>query len=261
MSLSYSVRDGVAVIVLDRPTVLNAFDDDLGRRALEAVERAAADDEVRCIAITGAGRAFSSGEDLAALSEGYERGEAPDLGRILRTRYNPLIRALVGAPKPVVAAVNGVAAGAGASVALACDFRVASEHAKLTFGFARVGLVPDSGALWFLARMVGSARAWNLAVSARVVSADEGRALGLFDQVLAADEFEGGWRTLARELAVGPTRAFALTKKLLAEAPEHSLDLQLDAEVTAQAEAGASEDHLEGVQAFLAKRPPRFTGR
>ncbi len=163
MVLSYEVEDGVALTTLQRPEVLNAFNDDLGRELLDAVRRAAEDDGVRCIVITGSGRAFSAGEDLGALSDSYEKGEVPALGRTLVDRYNPLIRAVRAARKPVVAAVNGVAAGAGASLALACDFRIASEHAKLVLAFIKAGLVPDSGAVWFLSRMVGWARAWNLA--------------------------------------------------------------------------------------------------
>src|ERR687895_282714 len=152
MALRYEVDDGVAVITLDRPDVLNAFDDELGRATLQAVRDAADDAAVRCVVLTGAGRAFSAGEDLGALASSYERAEPPALDRILSERYNPLVRALRNAPKPVVAALNGVAAGAGASVALACDVRIASDRAKLALPFARVGLVPDSGGLWFLAR-------------------------------------------------------------------------------------------------------------
>ncbi|MDQ3963567.1 MAG: enoyl-CoA hydratase-related protein [Actinomycetota bacterium] len=261
MAISYTRSDGIGTITLDRPDVLNAFDDELGFAALEAVEKAAGDDEVRCIVITGAGRAFCAGEDLGALAADYEKGSVPDLGKTLTDRYNPLIRAIRSAPKPVVAAVNGVAAGAGASIALACDARIASEHAKLVVAFVNVGLVPDSGALWFLSRMLGTARAWQLASTGRAVKADEALALGLFDEVVAADGFEAVWREYAAKLAAGPTRAYALAKELLNDAAERSLNDQLDAEVNAQTAAGRTDDHLEGVQAFLGKRPPKFTGR
>jgi 2-(1,2-epoxy-1,2-dihydrophenyl)acetyl-CoA isomerase len=261
MSCEYEVDEGVATITLNRPEVLNAFDDELGGAALAALRRGSDDDSVRCIAITGAGRAFSSGEDLGALADGYERGEVPALGDTLVNRYNPLIRTIRAAPKPVLAAVNGVAAGAGASIALACDVRIASEHAKLVLAFIKVGLVPDSGAIWFLTRIVGSARASRLAASGEPVSADEGLRLGLFDSVIRADDFEAEWRRLARALAAGPTRALALTKKLVNEAADRSLDEQLDLEVEAQTQAGQTDDHLEGVKAFLGKRPPNFTGR
>lgn len=249
------------MLTLDRPTVLNAFDDELGKELLDALAEASADPEVRCIVITGAGRAFSSGEDLGALAGTYEKGEVPGLGDTLVRRYNPLIRAICSADKPVVAAVNGVAAGAGASIALACDYRIASDKAKLVIAFTKVGLVPDSGAVWFLSKMIGTARAWELAASARPVNADEALQLGLVHRVVALDEFEAAWHEWAEELASGPTKAYALTKKLVYQATERTLDEQLDAEVDAQSEAGRSADHLEGVQAFLSKRLPKFQGR
>lgn len=261
MPVTYEVDSGVGVITLDRPDVLNAFDDALGGELLEIFEAAATASDVRCIVVTGSGRAFSAGEDLGALAGGYSKGDVPALGQTLTTRYNPLIRAVRSAPKPVVAAVNGVAAGAGASLALACDYRIASEHAKLVIAFVKVGLVPDSGALWFLARMVGTSRAWELAASGRAVGSEEAASLGLFHRVLPADAFDEGWRTFAGEVAQGPTRALALTKALLYSAAERSLDEQLDLEVEAQSEAGQTADHLEGVQAFLAKRPPNYQGR
>ena len=261
MPVDYSISDGVGVIVLNRPDVLNAFDDELGFQMLDVVEKATADDSVRCIVITGTGRAFCAGEDLGALASTYERGEAPPLGKTLTDRYNPLIRALRSAPKPVVAAVNGVAAGAGASLAFACDYRIMSESAKFVIAFIKVGLVPDSGAVWFLANTIGATRALDLATSGRPVGAQEAVDLGLAQEVVASDGFEARWRELASEFAVGPTRALALTKALVYGAPERSLDEQLDVEVVAQSEAGRSADHLEGVQAFLDKRPPKFEGR
>ncbi|MGH2757441.1 MAG: enoyl-CoA hydratase-related protein, partial [Actinomycetota bacterium] len=205
MAVGYSVDSSVGVVVLDRPDVLNSFDEDMGAEALHIIQEAAADESVRCIVITGAGRAFCAGEDLGALSDQYARGEAPDLGNTLIKRYNPMIRAVRSAPKPVIAAVNGVAAGAGASLALACDVRIASEHAKLVLAFINAGLVPDSGAVWFLSKMIGSARAWQLASTGRPVGAEEAAALGLFDRVVDAASFEETWRGTARELASGPT--------------------------------------------------------
>jgi 2-(1,2-epoxy-1,2-dihydrophenyl)acetyl-CoA isomerase len=260
MVLEVTTSHGVAVLTLDRPDVLNAFDESLGRAILYELESASADEGIRCIAITGAGRAFSAGEDLGALADGYRRGEAPPLGDTLRRRYNPLIRALRGAPKPVVAALNGVAAGAGASLALACDFRIASEHASFVLAFIKVGLVPDSGAIWFLAKMVGAAKAFEICALGDPLSADESLRLGLVNEVVPADSFEERWRAFAAELASGPTRAYALTKDLANRAPDVSLDEALDHEVDAQSEAGATKDHLEGVQAFLDKRRPDFTG-
>jgi 2-(1,2-epoxy-1,2-dihydrophenyl)acetyl-CoA isomerase len=261
MALGYSVDGGVAVITLDRPDVLNAFDDELGRQMLDALDQASADESVRCVVITGAGRAFCSGEDLGALADGYKRGEAPELGKTLMGRYNPMIRAVRSAPKPVVAALNGVAAGAGASLALACDFRIASEHAKIVIAFVKVGLVPDSGAVWFLTKMVGAAKAFELAATGDPIAGDEALRLGLVNKLVPADEFENEWRAFAGSLATGPTRAYALAKSLANYATERSLDEQLDIEIEAQSEAGRTHDHIEGVTAFFEKRPPRFEGR
>lgn len=260
MPCRYEEAGGVAVITLDRPDVLNAFDDDLGFATLDAVRRASDDSSARCIVITGAGRAFSSGEDLGALQADYESGRTPPLGDTLTNRYNPLIRAVRSAPKPVLAAVNGVAAGAGASLALACDFRIASEKAKLVLAFVKVGLVPDSGAVWFLTKMIGASRAWELAATGEPLSAEDAAACGIVHRLVPADEFEDAWRAWAAELAAGPTRAYALTKQLVNHAASASLDDQLDLEVGAQSEAGATDDHLEGVQAFLGKRAPQFKG-
>lgn len=261
MVLQRSDDNGVAVLTLDRPDVLNAFNDELGSALLEAVTQASKDESVRCIVITGAGRAFCSGEDLGALTAQYERGEVPDLGNTLVKRYNPLILALRAAPKPVIAAVNGVAAGAGASLALACDFRIASEDAKLILAFIRVGLVPDSGALWFLGKMVGAARALELGASGHPVDAQRGLELGLFSQVVERDEFEQTWRAFAGRLATMATAAFAITKELTNAALDRGLEEQLQAEASAQTAAGKTDDHLEGVRAFFEKRQPGFKGR
>jgi 2-(1,2-epoxy-1,2-dihydrophenyl)acetyl-CoA isomerase len=259
--LDYSVADGVAVLTLDRPEVLNALNHELGTKLLDAVTTAASDDDVRCLVLTGSGRAFCSGEDLAALAAGYEAGDAPDLGRVLKERYNPLILALRRAPKPVMAAVNGVAAGAGASIVLACDFRIAAERARVLFPFVNVGLIPDSGTTWLLPRMIGSTRAWDLISTGRAVGADEAYRLGIFTEVVSSDRFEETWRSLANELAAGPTRAFALTKALVDGSWDHPLAEHLGDEARAQAEAGATADHLAGVRAFLAKEAPTFEGR
>jgi 2-(1,2-epoxy-1,2-dihydrophenyl)acetyl-CoA isomerase len=261
MALDYSVDGGVAVVRLDRPEVLNSFNDELGFAALEAVEKAAGDESVRCIVITGTGRAFSAGEDLGALQAGYEAGEPPPLGDTLVKRYNPLIRAIRGAPKPVVAAVNGVAAGAGASIAFACDYRIAVDKAKISLAFVKVGLVPDSGGLWFLTKMIGAARAWELAASGDPITAERALELGLVNKVVSEDEFDETWRSFAAQLAAGPTRAYALIKALVASSTSVELDEQLEAEVDAQTQAGLTDDHLEGVRAFLGKRAPSFEGR
>jgi 2-(1,2-epoxy-1,2-dihydrophenyl)acetyl-CoA isomerase len=249
------------VLKLNRPEVLNAFNDEMGKALLHAVEDASHDDACRCIVITGEGRAFCSGEDLGPLAAGYQEGRAPDLGNTLVDRYNPLIRAIRSAPKPVIAAVNGVAAGAGASLALACDFRIAADKAKLVLAFIKVGLVPDSGAVWFLTRLVGTAHAWRLAATGDPVDAAEAERMGLFDEVVPAERLEDAWRSFATQLATGPTKAYALTKRLVHFAADSPLGDQLELEIEAQSEAGKSEDHIEGVQAFFAKRKPNFKGR
>lgn len=261
MALEYDVSDGVAVITLNRPEVLNAFDDELGKATLDAIDTASNDQSVRCVVITGAGRAFCSGEDLGALADGYSAGTVPDLGATLRNRYNPLVRAIRSAPKPVVAALNGVAAGAGASLAMACDFRIASEHVKIVFAFIKVGLVPDSGGIWFLTRILGAARAFELCALGDPVGAEDALRLGLFNQVVPVDEFGNAWRSFAGHIAAGPTRAYALTKNLANAATELTIDEHLEEELLAQAEAGRTADHLEGVRAFLDKRSPKFEGR
>jgi 2-(1,2-epoxy-1,2-dihydrophenyl)acetyl-CoA isomerase len=261
MTLSAFDEDTISVITLDRPDVYNALDDESGFQLLKTFGAAAEDDSVRCIVITGAGKAFCSGEDLGPLAQSYKSGEVPDLGQTVENRYNPLIRAIRNAPKPVIAAVNGVAAGAGASIALACDFRIVSSKAKFVLAFIKIGLVPDSGGLWFLSRMVGSAKAWELAATGDPLSAEEALRLGLATQVVEPDEFEETWRAFAGELATGPTQAYALTKSLVNASVERGLDEQLDIEVAAQRAAGKTDDHLEGTIAFLEKRPPRFVGK
>jgi 2-(1,2-epoxy-1,2-dihydrophenyl)acetyl-CoA isomerase len=261
MSFTPEAEEDISVITLNRPDVYNALDDESGFELLQTVGAAAEDDKIRCIVITGAGKAFCSGEDLGALSEGYRSGKAPDLGHTVEARYNPLIRAIRNAPKPVIAAVNGVAAGAGASIALACDFRVMSTRAKLIVNFVKVGLIPDSGALWFLTKMLGSAKAWELAATGAPVEADEALRLGLATKVAEPDDFEDAWRSLAGELSAGPTQAYSLIKSLVNAAGVIGLDEQLDLEVAAQRAAGKTADHLEGVQAFLEKRAPTFEGK
>lgn len=261
MPVNVDRDDAVAIITLDRQENLNSFDDEFGGQFLDALRDAAADDSVRCIVITGAGRAFSAGEDLAALQSIYESGDTPPLGATLVKRYNPTIETITSARKPVVAAINGVAAGAGASIALACDVRIASEKAKLVLAFINAGLVPDSGAVWFLARMVGTARAYRYAATAQPIDAETGKALGIFDEVADLESFDKTWRDSAAKLAQGPTEAYALTKELVYGAADRSLADQLQEEIAAQTKAGQTADHLEGTRAFLEKRRPNFQGR
>lgn len=247
-------------IVLNRPEVFNAFNDDMGERFLEALGRAGSD-QVRCVVITGAGRAFCAGEDLRALASDYASGTPPDHAAILKRRYNPAIESIRSLDKPVVAGINGVAAGAGVSLALACDLRVIAEGAKLAMAFSKVGLVPDSGATWLLPKYLGVGRAMELALSGDPITADRALDLGLVNKVVAESDFTAAVGELGDSLANGPTRAFALTKGLIWKASGGQLKEHLSEEADAQRQAGATEDHLEGIAAFGEKRPAVFKGR
>jgi 2-(1,2-epoxy-1,2-dihydrophenyl)acetyl-CoA isomerase len=250
-------REGAVLrITLDRPERLNA----LTRPVLEALRAALAeaeDPEVRAVVITGAGRAFCVGQDLGEIAD----APAAEVGRLLREGYEPVVRAIRGLEKPVLAALNGPAAGAGLSLCLACDVRVASEAAFLVPAFMGVGLVPDAGATHALARLLGAPRALEWLISGRQLSAAEAEAWGLVGEVVPEDRFAAVVDERARALAALPTRAVALTKRLLDAAPTATLEDQLGLESRLQEEAAGSADFAEGARAFLEKRPPRFLGR
>ena len=250
------VDGAVATLTLDRPEALNALTVPMKVALREALESLTDDRDVRAVILTGAGRAFCAGQDLA------ER-EAPDAAPLdveLRERYNPIIRAIRSMGQPVIAAVNGVAAGAGASLAFACDVRIAAEEARFVLAFGRIGLVPDSGATWFLPRIVGPARAVELAIVGDAVDATEALRIGLVSRVVPADRLLGEARALAERVAEGAPLAMALTKSALERSATITLDEALDGEAKLQGIAGASADHAEGLAAFREKRPPRFTG-
>lgn len=257
-TLAIEQTDAVATITLNRPDVFNAFDDVLTKELQDALKGAERDKGVRAIVITGAGKAFSSGQDLADLKKRYVPGYVPALSRDLKKRYNPIITRICGMEKPVIAAINGVAAGAGCSLALACDMRIASEHAKFIEVFVNVGLIPDSGSSFFLPRLVGHARAMELCCTGRPVGAEEAKQLGIVNDVVPAAELAGAAAKLAASVAAMPARAVALTKRLLTRSLANDLDAQLEAEAYAQETAGRTEDHMEGVLAFLEKRKPSF---
>ena len=263
--LRYEVAEGVATITLDRPAVLNAFDRSLKKELLAALKRAARDLEVRVVVITGAGRAFSAGQDLkerlpeAAASDGTAAPATP-LDEELRERYNPIVLAIRSMEKPVIAAVNGVAAGAGMSLALACDIRIASESASFIEVFGRVGLIPDTGSTWFLPRLVGPAKALELMWTTDAVDAPTALALGLVNRAVPADQLMAETRALAVRLASAAPLALALAKRAVNRALEVGLVEALDYEASLQGIAGRSADHAEGVRAFVEKRPSRFTG-
>ena len=245
----------VVTITLNRPDALNALNSTMRRELLAAFKAAGRDDEVRAVVLTGAGRGFCSGADLRG--GGGER----DFRRVLTTEYNPLIEAIRGLPKPVVAAVNGVAAGAGVSLAFAADLVVAADDARFVPAFKRIGLVPDSGLARTLVRGVGRHRAFEILLGERQLGADDAHAAGLVAAVVPGDRLADTTRELAVRLAVGPTRGIALTKRLMNAAEDASLADGLAAEAALQELAGRTEDHAEGVAAFDEKRDPAFRGR
>ena len=246
----------VATITLNRPDALNALTVPMKLALLAAFRRVEREAGVRAVILTGAGRAFCAGQDLRERLQ----PDAAALGVEVRERYNPIIRAMRGLSKPIVGAINGVAAGAGASLAMACDIRIASEAASFALAFGRVGLVPDSGATWFLPRLVGAARAAELALLGDPVTAADAVRLGLVGRVVPADDLAAEARSVAGKLAAGAPRAMALTKRALNATWDRDLDAALDYEADLQDMAGRSKDHAEGLAAFMDKRPPRFTG-
>jgi len=254
-------QDGaVATITLNRPDSLNAFNETIKAELLDVLKTVERDASVRCVILTGAGRAFGSGQDLADLKHLYEGDEPPELGGMLRTGYIPLIRRICGMEKPVIAAVNGVAAGAGASFALACDMRIASEKASFVQAFIHVGLIPDCGATWFLPRLVGVGRAMELACLGDKISAEEALRLGMVNRVVPPEQLMDVTMELAQKLAAFPTKAIALNKRLFNQAFQNDLEAQLEAEAFAQTTAARTADHMEGVRAFNEKRKPQFKG-
>jgi 2-(1,2-epoxy-1,2-dihydrophenyl)acetyl-CoA isomerase len=256
-TILYDIDEAVLTITLNRPDVLNAFNRTMTDEIQDALKKAERDANVRCIVFTGAGRAFSSGEDLKA----RQGGEGGSFGSTLRERYNPIVLKMRTIEKPVLGAINGVAAGAGCSIALACDLRIASDKASFIEVFVRVGLVPDSGSSLFLPRLVGMGKALEMAFLGDAVGADEAHRIGLVNRVVPHDELGGAARELALRLAQGPTRAIGLAKRAMNRALTMDLDQVLDYEVYCQEIAGATEDHQVGMAAFAEKRPARFMGR
>ncbi|MBA5779402.1 2-(1,2-epoxy-1,2-dihydrophenyl)acetyl-CoA isomerase [Stappia sp. F7233] len=254
------VADGVLTITLNRPDKLNSFTVAMHERLADAFERAERDDGIRAVLITGAGRAFSAGQDLSDRVTPKD-GTPPDLAVTIESYYNPLIRRIKALPKPVVAAVNGVAAGAGANIALACDIVLAAESAKFIQAFARIGLLPDSGGTWALPRLVGMARAKALAMLAEPVSARQAADWGMIWQALPDADLMPTARKLAAALARAPTYGLGLIKQALEASATADLDTQLDLERDLQQKAGFSPDYAEGVRAFMEKRTPAFTGK
>jgi 2-(1,2-epoxy-1,2-dihydrophenyl)acetyl-CoA isomerase len=259
-SVLFEVQDGYALVTLNRPDKLNSFNPEMHQRLREALAAVKSRDDIRAVLLTGAGRAFCAGQDLSdrVMKPG---GPAPDLGQTIGTLYNPLVRTLRTLEKPVVCAVNGVAAGAGANVALACDIVVAGRSASFLQAFARIGLMPDSGGTYFLPRLVGTARAMGLALLADKLPAEEASRIGLIWKCVDDAQLMDEARAIAAAFGKGPTKAYGAIKEALYASPHNSLDAQLNFERDVQRELGRTEDYREGVTAFMEKRPPDFKGK
>jgi len=255
-TILFSVEAGIARLTLNRPDRLNSFTVQMHEEVADALGRL---EGARCLVLTGAGRGFCAGQDLS--DRAVAPGEAVDLGESVEKRYNPLIRTLVSLSMPVIARVNGVAAGAGANIALACDVVIAARSAKFIQSFAAIGLIPDSGGTWVLPRLVGQARALGLALTGDPLPAATAAEWGLIWKAVADERLDEEVDALAARFAAGPTRGLARIKKMIRESWGHGLDEELDRQRDAMRELGYSHDYREGVAAFMEKRKPRFTGR
>ena len=251
--LFFKSQDHIATITFNRPDVLNALNRPMRAEITHALGNLPP--ETRCVVLTGSGRGFCSGQDLGDDAAGL------DLEATLRDEYEPMLRAVVGCPAPVIAAVNGIAVGAGANLALAADVVIAAESAVFGQAFTRIGLLPDAGGTWITPRSGGQARAMGMMLFAEPIPARQAADWGLIWQALPDDEFGPGVAARARHLADGPTRAYLAIRQALADSFDNDLDDQLKLEAALQGQAGRSADFREGVTAFLQKRPPRFTGQ
>jgi len=258
-SILTEARAGYRVITLNRPERLNAFNDAMHEALRNAIAAAGADESCRALLITGAGRGFCAGQDLS--DRLLKPGEKPVPRNSLETYYNPLVRKLRALPFPVIAAVNGVAAGAGCNIALACDIVLAARSASFTQSFARIGLIPDSGGTWLLPRLVGEARARALALLAEPLPAEKAEQWGLIWKCVDDAALAGEAKNLCEHFAAAPTQGLALIKRALDASAGNSFDAQLDLERDLQREANMTPDYAEGVRAFMEKRKPNFSGR
>jgi 2-(1,2-epoxy-1,2-dihydrophenyl)acetyl-CoA isomerase len=258
-NIEFSIVDGLAKLVLNRPDRLNSFNAEMHVEVKSAFKRLATKGAARCLLITGSGRGFCAGQDLSdrSVSGG---DQAPDLSASIRDNYNPLIRAITALEMPVICAVNGVAAGAGANIALACDIVFAAQSASFIQSFNKLGLVPDSGGTWMLPRLVGHARAMRLCLLGEKVTASKALEMGMISQVVEDDDLLKIASDIGQQLASAPTLGLALIKRALLVSSSHNLDQQLDLECELQGVAGRSDDYREGVSAFMEKRSPNYQG-
>ncbi|MFN3196153.1 MAG: enoyl-CoA hydratase [Chlorobiota bacterium] len=256
-NIFFEIQSGVAGITLNRPDKLNSFNRAMSLELISALEQAEGDDSVRAILLTGAGRGFCAGQDLSE-AVGDDAYEIED---IIEKQYNPIVKLLRGIEKPIVCAVNGVAAGAGANIAFACDITIASSDAKFIQSFAAIGLIPDSGGTFYLPRMIGMQNAAALMMTGDRVTADRAKELGLIYDTAPAEKLMENTTELAQKLALMPTKGIGLTKRALNESMSNSFDEQLHLEQKLQKEASESYDYNEGVSAFLEKRKPNFKGK
>jgi 2-(1,2-epoxy-1,2-dihydrophenyl)acetyl-CoA isomerase len=255
-TIEYTLENGIARLTLNRPDRLNSFTIQMHEEVADALGQLS---DARVLVLTGAGRGFCAGQDLN--DRAVAPGASVDLGESVEKRYNPLIRRLTSLPMPVIARVNGVAAGAGANIALACDIVIAAKSAKFIQSFANIGLIPDSGGTWVLPRLVGQARALGLALTAEPLPAEKAAEWGLIWKAVDDESLDAEVDALATRFASAPTRGLAAIKKMIRTSWGHSLDEELDLQRDMMRELGGSDDYREGVAAFMEKRTPRFTGR
>ncbi len=256
-TIIFTKVDNLAILKLNRPKVYNSFNREMALALQEALRNCAEDNEIRAVLLTGEGRAFCAGQDLKEITD----PNGPPLTQILTEHYNPLVRQIRALPKPIVAAVNGVAAGAGANLALACDVVVATKSASFIQAFSKIGLIPDSGGTFFLPRLIGFQKASALMMLGDKVGAEDAEKMGMIYQVYEDDVFGESALLLAQKLSNMPTAGLAMTKHALNRSFENTLDQQLDLEGELQPQAGETEDYKEGVAAFIEKRKPVFKGR
>jgi len=259
-NIRFSIEGGVARLTLARPDKLNSFTEAMHLEVRDALERVQRETEARVLVLSGAGRGFCAGQDLGDRAMQIGAGAAPDLGATVEGFYKPLILTLQNLRVPTLAAVNGIAAGAGASIALACDLVVAAESASFLQAFSKIGLIPDTGGTWLLPQRIGMARAMGLALLAERLPARQAAEWGLIWSCIADDAFEAEIDRLAAQLAQSPTRALVRTRQAMHAAASHTLEQQLSMEAGMMRELGWRPDYAEGVAAFLEKRPARFTG-